>query len=358
MSEISASDYISQQEALEVQARELMPWDPTKCTYSMGSIRQPIFACRSCGDIGVCYSCSIQCHTNCNLVELFYKRQFSCDCGTERQRSDNKKCRLRGNETADIPDYSNRYGQNFRGLFCDCGQEYDPNTNSTMLQCILGLECNEDWYHDYCILGCTNNPNIKESESKLGGFPSLESFEAFICWKCVSKYHSQFSRLLCHNLADDIVSDTVMWVPCSSLKEREAKLEQNNNSAKRKRYDGEYSVFLKERYSSTLDKLKSLLPKEDMLRIFLADIASFLIRDDPIYEPPEDTDPVSSYEAASQALRSVGHQNTIDGLIAYQAIKSKLSSFLRPFAETGTIVKEEDIKSFFKSQKKPSSGSS
>ncbi|AGO13320.1 AaceriAFR177Cp [[Ashbya] aceris (nom. inval.)] len=358
MSEVSVKEYISQQEALELQAREAMPWDPTKCTYSMGPLRQPIFACRTCGDIGVCYSCSIQCHTECDLVELFEKRQFSCDCGTERQKSTEKACKLRKNSEADIPDYSNRYGQNFKGLFCWCAREYSPEKDAVMVQCLLGLECNEDWYHDHCIMGVRDDPDSADANRKLPGFPALDTFAAFVCWKCVHKYETQFKCLLAHELAGQLIADTVEWVPTKTPAERATLLDTDRATSgtagsKRKAEDQPYSIFLKEGYSAALERVRDSLPPDDKLRIFLTDLAPFLIHEDPVYQPPEDSDPISSYEAASRALDMVSHERALNGIMAYQAFKTKLSKFLQPFADTGKVVKEEDIKSFFQAQKEP-----
>ena len=154
MSDISVSEYIDQQKALEDEARGLMPWNPTHCTYTDGALRQPVFACLDCGKIGVCYSCSIQCHAECQLEELFTKRGFTCDCGTERQQTKKGQfwCQLRQNKDKDIPSLSNHYSQNFEGLFCNCHNKYNPDSDSTMIQCVLGLECNEEWYHLCCIM--------------------------------------------------------------------------------------------------------------------------------------------------------------------------------------------------------------
>ena len=45
---LTAVDYIQNQEELEKEARELMPYDPNECTYEMGELRQPLFACLTC----------------------------------------------------------------------------------------------------------------------------------------------------------------------------------------------------------------------------------------------------------------------------------------------------------------------
>lgn len=351
MSDISANDYILQQNELENQAKEIMPWSPRNCTYNMGPIRQSIFACLSCGQIGVCYSCSIQCHSSCEIVELFTKRNFSCDCGTERVKSDKLYCSLRENKIPDIPDYSNRYGQNYKGLFCDCHQKYNPDSKSIMIQCQLGIECNEDWYHDHCILGCLENCDLVDLETNLKDFPALDSFDGFICWKCVNKVSSQISRLLSCNESDKFVSAIVRHVSCTSLEERDMILDKGKSSGKRKLDDYPYSVFLKKDYSIFLKELKDTLKNDDKLFIFLNDITPYLINDDPPYEHPDDTDSESTYELGMKAFNSyVDRGLAIDGLVAFEKMKEKLTDFLKPFAKSGEVVKEEDIKNFFKSQ--------
>ena len=54
--------------------------------------RQPLYACLTCLPVnpdpsstpvvaGVCLACSYNCHEGCQLVELYTKRNFRCDCG-------------------------------------------------------------------------------------------------------------------------------------------------------------------------------------------------------------------------------------------------------------------------------------
>lgn len=347
--EISVHDYILQQDELEHEANELMPYDPSQCTYAMGAIRQQIYACLSCGNIGVCYSCAIQCHTSCDLVELFDKRNFSCDCGTERQKNDGgfKPCTLRKNTEPDVADMSNRYGQNFKGLFCSCHTEYDPNSNSTMIQCALGLECNEDWFHDHCILGMSKNPDPVSKERHLSGFPSLSTFDSFICWQCTHKYASQFQKLISSELADEIIAEVL---PFSKSKE-EVKSELHRK--RRNNESDHFSLFLKPGYKKHIKALlQSLLPT-DSLYLFLKGSAQFLYQEEKTYEPPEDKDATSILELGNRVLSStLSHQQAMEGLAAFEQIKTKLSNFLRPFADSGKVVSELDIKTFFENQKK------
>lgn len=358
MSDLSASEYLSRQQELEDEARKLMPWDPKSCTYEKGALRQQVFACRSHGIIGICYSCSIQCHTKCDIVELFTKRHFTCDCGTERDKIDNEngfKCQLRKNTEADIPSLQNTYNHNFEGLFCSCNKEYDPDSNAVMLQCVLGTECNEDWYHDHCIVGLAEDKkvvkNSKEEESLVEGMPPLDTFDAYICWKCVSKYEQYFKRLMSHPLSERIFAHKIT----RQAAERELSLD---NAKKRpleaaEATQGDYSLLLKEDYTEQLKKLKSSLDKDnDKLYIFLNDLVPFLLEDEPVYEEPEEVEP-SADELIKQLLQNaVERDHAAAGITAFHAMKSRLSEYLKPFAEKGRVVKEEDINSFFKKDKK------
>ncbi|KAG7665803.1 uncharacterized protein J8A68_000628 [[Candida] subhashii] len=253
---VTAVDYIENQLRLEREARELMPYDPNECTYEQGELRQPVFACLTCSKendnqpIGVCYSCSIQCHASHEIVELFSKRSFVCDCGTTRMsKTFNGACNLRRRGEAsekgrrlsvsstsskelnlnaeDIPSSSNIYNQNFHGNFCCCEKPYNPlEETGDMLQCYFGFVCGEDWYHDRCIMGITkeavekdrqtNGKNMldklappgedaeaeqqreeqeSDAESAIPHFPKLDNFDVFICWKCISQFQDVFNEL-------------------------------------------------------------------------------------------------------------------------------------------------------------------
>ncbi|KAG9388752.1 Metaphase-anaphase transition protein [Pyrenophora tritici-repentis] len=191
----TAADFIKEQLNLEKEAREALPYQFDTCTRDLGPLRQSLYACLTCNPApassaqqytpaGVCYSCSISCHGEHILVELFSKRNFICDCGTTRI-PDMTPCTLRinaetgrkGDVTGEEPAKTNEYNQNFRNKFCGCSQEYDPDQEKgTMFQC-LGLGscndggCGEDWWHPECLVGFTREefskmiekPKAKES---------------------------------------------------------------------------------------------------------------------------------------------------------------------------------------------------
>ncbi|KAI9371026.1 putative zinc finger in N-recognin-domain-containing protein [Aspergillus egyptiacus] len=222
----TAKEFIESQIRLEADAREVLPYSFDSCTKSLGPLRQSLFACLTCNPppptpdapftaAGVCYSCSIACHGEHTLVELFTKRNFVCDCGTSR--IDASPCTLRSDpETgakgvrSEAPHPGNRYNANFQNKFCGCGEDYNAHEEKgTMFQC-LGLGtvetggCGEDWWHPECLIGLprdwykkqekkenvenggADNQDEDEEETPLPpGFPAEDDFDTFICYKCL-----------------------------------------------------------------------------------------------------------------------------------------------------------------------------
>lgn len=228
------------------------------CTRPLGSLRQNVYACLTCNPpptssddsftpAGICYSCSVQCHGEHELVEIFKKRNFTCDCGTTRFKPDqpcmlriNPDTNARGNVHSEQPDPDNRYTQNFRNRFCCCSVDYNPNEQmGTMFQCLgLGtLEtggCGEEWYHPGCLVGQgpkwyekqpnqrqnlstasngrvlasisedpaaesgngqptndTEEVEVEEDDTDVplpGDFPNDGDFDFFLCYKCVEAH--------------------------------------------------------------------------------------------------------------------------------------------------------------------------
>ena len=210
------------------------------CTQELGPLRQNLFSCITCNPppesssepyspAGVCYACSIACHGDHTLVELFSRRNFTCDCGTTRLPA-TSPCTLRidpvtgfkGSVHSQRPSEGNTYNQNFRNRFCGCGDWYNAHEQkSTMYQC-LGLAteveggCGEDWWHPECLLGLPHdwqaltedsseakkptevpssivqNEDEDEDEEEEEedpippGFPKGKQIETLICYKCTN----------------------------------------------------------------------------------------------------------------------------------------------------------------------------
>ncbi|SPO26771.1 related to Protein mlo2 [Ustilago trichophora] len=205
----TAADLIAQQSKLEAQANEAIPFQFDTCTHERGHIRQPVYACKTCGGGGVCAGCSVSCHAEHELVELFNKRKFRCDCGTPnlyRQREPNrasrctrlteqltypedaKPCSLR-KPGFDPQNDANAYNHNFDGGFCYCerGKTYDPEKeDETMFQCIV---C-EEWLHESCT--SLRPVSVPAAATSNGATSDLEPplidhdlFDLMICDACV-----------------------------------------------------------------------------------------------------------------------------------------------------------------------------
>lgn len=133
---ISMDDVLREQAELEEEAAEAIPFNFTSCTFgnsSMHEAKQPLYSCLTCRPqtlsdrdrAGICAGCSVSCHGDCELVELFSRRDFVCDCGTTKIPG--KKCTLTLRQD-DAPNQNNRYDANFDGIFCACQTRYDPET--------------------------------------------------------------------------------------------------------------------------------------------------------------------------------------------------------------------------------------
>ena len=198
------------------------------CSRNLGPIRQNVFACLTCNPppaspaqvytpAGVCYSCSISCHGEHTLVELFARRNFVCDCGSTRIPSTPCLLRLnvetgrKGVQSEEAPK-DNQYNHNFQNKFCSCNTEYvAEEEKGTMFQCLgLGtLEsggCGEDWWHPECLMGLPRDwhkastarteelkPEPEDADDGVDdasqpvppGFPDEEDFDGLVCYKCV-----------------------------------------------------------------------------------------------------------------------------------------------------------------------------
>ena len=224
----TASDFIDSQLQLEADAREALPYKFEHCTQPLGPLRQNLFSCLTCNPppaspsdpftpAAVCYSCSIACHGEHTLVELFNRRNFTCDCGTTRLPS-TSPCTLRIDSTTGMkgpihsqtPAEGNTYNQNSQNRFCGCGEFYNAaEEKGTMFQC-LGLAsekdggCGEDWWHPECVIGLGRDWARAQAQTKQErtaeidgtedtdmdhplppGFPDENRFDTFVCYKCV-----------------------------------------------------------------------------------------------------------------------------------------------------------------------------
>ncbi|VEU19995.1 DEKNAAC100408 [Brettanomyces naardenensis] len=259
-----------------------------------------------------------------------------------------------------------------------------------MFQCQFGQACGEDWYHEECIMGLKPNTidrrphpkdgvgrhhlsskpgqnatsdekqpvvDVSEAEEEeeddgedilpMPGFPNLETFDTIVCWICVSKFKVEFDRL-----AILLDCQKVYHVKANSIEERETLLNgtrNNSGGAKRTKQDFPYTILLKKDFKKQIKHTVIENKPENRSLIKLLKEFPYMYDSDPIYKPPEDSDDDNSsvFELGLKELSKVPVEQAITGMQAYDKIKSKLTEFLRPFAEQKKIVTEEEVKKFF-----------
>ncbi|KAI5751546.1 hypothetical protein M8J77_008509 [Diaphorina citri] len=193
---VTLGDVLALQDHLEESAVAVLgAADDKNCTYSQGYMkRQALYACLTCTpDIcdpaGFCLACNYHCHEGHNIVELYTKRNFRCDCGNSKFGE--KKCNLEPNK--DALNVNNTYNQNFKGKYCTCARPYPDEENPNcdeMIQCAL---C-EDWYHSGH-LGL-DSP-----------IPDGEDYSEMSCASCVNMY--PVLKLYPHLLVKEVKSEDV-----------------------------------------------------------------------------------------------------------------------------------------------------
>ncbi|GMH29769.1 hypothetical protein Nepgr_031612 [Nepenthes gracilis] len=176
-STVSIQEYLKDVEEQELEADLVLGGDEGKeCTYTKGYMkRQAIFSCLTCtpdGNAGICTACSLSCHDGHEILELWTKRNFRCDCGNSKFGE--FYCKLSSNK--DLVNIENSYNHNFRGAYCTCGRPYpdpDAEEQEEMIQCCI---C-EDWFHE-AHLGLESSDEIPRDED---GEPI---YEDLICRDC------------------------------------------------------------------------------------------------------------------------------------------------------------------------------
>ncbi|GFU16421.1 putative E3 ubiquitin-protein ligase UBR7 [Nephila pilipes] len=167
--ELTMCDVLQEEQELEEDANAVLGGsDDTNCSYDKGYVlRQALYACTTCctgGDAGVCLACCYACHDGHDIIELYTKRNFRCDCGNSKFNG--KNCTLRPNK--DLVNSKNKYNHNFKGLYCSCIRPYpdlEDSVSDEMIQCIF---C-EDWYHG----------------RHIGVFEIPDDYFEMICYKCM-----------------------------------------------------------------------------------------------------------------------------------------------------------------------------
>nr|CAB3267474.1 putative E3 ubiquitin-protein ligase UBR7 [Phallusia mammillata] len=351
---VSLQDVIDHDNEMQETANAVLGGSDDKaCTYPKGYVsRQALYACSTCTKTddppaGICLACSLQCHKDHDLYELYTKRNFRCDCGNSK--FPNLTCELcpdkeSGNE-------KNSYNQNFKGKYCTCHRPYpdeEDTVDDEMIQCVI---C-EDWYHSRH-LGETAPPNDGE-------------YEEMVCFDCTKrctflhKYRSVFVapkefEILPHKPinVDDILNEkdnddyVEMFVGGSASGEGSSKASGIMQGCKVKHARSivvKGATFWPSRWRSVLCECEKCKKEYDNLAV------SFIL---------DETDTVKAYEDlgrsdidviggdAGDLLKDLPHVQKIEMLQSYNEMKGELQEYLEKFVKEGRVVTANDINSFF-----------
>ncbi|XP_075152012.1 putative E3 ubiquitin-protein ligase UBR7 [Haematobia irritans] len=396
-SSVTMLDVLEEEKELEDEyAAVLGASDDKVCTYSQGSAvkRQALYSCLTCCPeardnlekcAGVCLACTYQCHENHELVELYTKRNFRCDCPTERMGSSNR-CRLNSGLEQPTPVNSgNLYNQNFQGLYCNCHRPYpdpDRTTEEVMLQCAI---C-EDWFHMQHLDGPSNIQKLMDACSEM------------ICGACMAKheflrYYVGFALKAVENLDGSIADANITVTGGDVCEDDDNKLKsdldksiseimnigENGTSttndceplSKKLKLDTEGDI--KKEDSSKGNECRRPSQKSDYEKgptFWGADWRNALCRCPScmlVYENEkveylldsedsaksyeergkEKAAAESSYEQGIRALASIDRVQQIDVITEYNRMKDRLKDYLQTFVANKKVVTEDDINRFF-----------
>ncbi|KAI8971638.1 hypothetical protein BDF20DRAFT_915419 [Mycotypha africana] len=412
-STVTAVEYVENQERLEKEAQDILPGKFEKCTFSLGYIRQPLYACKTCSvdnednkePAGMCYSCSIACHSNHDLFELFPKRTFRCDCGLPGKFGDHPCSLMIPAKKIVKTNEKNAYNHNFQGRYCRCDQHYDPDTEeATMYQCLI---C-EDWFHERCI------GNIPEE---------IANFDCYVCRTCtkrcpfilsgkdsrfsygLSKGQAPISKWIIPEAVEPVTEKVTSsnGLENSSVSVDKPNIDVNTQNKEKaapsipttKSQDSETVTIEKKRKHNedeehlpftTQTKLKkqkkhdtycenidqSLFAGYDNVELFLQDEwrqglckckecahaykdnnVEFLLQEEETYEPEEDEDSKKSLlQIGMEQLQHVDRVQVIESLMAYKTLAADIKGYLESFKETGKVVTKKDIQDFFDAKRR------
>ncbi|XP_063240351.1 putative E3 ubiquitin-protein ligase UBR7 [Bacillus rossius redtenbacheri] len=386
---ITMLDVLEEEQELEDDATAVLgASDDKNCTYIEGYVRrQALYACKTCVPVasegrepaGVCLACSYSCHEGHELVELYTKRNFRCDCGNSRFAS--RKCNLEPNKSPS--NELNSYNQNFHGLYCTCHRPYpdpDDEVEDEMIQCVV---C-EDWYHgrhlgstippqhDYSEMVCLDCMHAHEFLWHYGGLfvtkvaregsrgpeshvdvttaPAGNSRDAGDCDGLRGDGAGAGSSgddkaALCAGVnGSETATNGVQdgRKPANSVDGRE----RGCLIKDKKLVKGSGAVFFSDGWR------KNLCRCNDCQALYDAQNVKFLTDEQDTVQAYEEKGKAkaqvsSQYEQGMKALSSLDRVKQVEAIEEYNNMKTQLKEYLQKFAENKKVVREEDIREFF-----------
>ncbi|ETW06502.1 hypothetical protein H310_02741 [Aphanomyces invadans] len=289
----------------------------THCSFPDGYVRQALFACLTCKTdepAGLCLACSLTCHTDHELVELYTKRHFRCDCGNSKFNQD-APCKLY--EGKDPLNKENAYSQNFHGRYCSCHRPYpdpDRTTPEIMIQCIV---C-EDWFHEeHLFEDSATNAAVLDTD-----------FDEMVCRSCMA------SHAFLYNYAVSGASSAPTDQAASGVCRMTATVSPPSPAT---------PTFWTQGWRGTLCQCDTCVELYESLGCrFLLDESDSLLA----YEAKAAT--TSTDDASVKAFQTgLSHEQQVEMAIGYDHMATSLKEYLAGFAASGQTVKAEDIQEFF-----------
>ncbi|WVN85258.1 uncharacterized protein L203_100403 [Cryptococcus depauperatus CBS 7841] len=407
-SEITLQSLIDVSDRMADEAREALPYKFNECSYERGYLRQSVWACLDCEEKGICYGCSISCHGEHHLVELWTKRSFRCDCPTSSMQPETqdglkrRRCSLNPPETQPmVCNKKNRYSKNFKGKFCRCGRDYDAEVETeAMIYCIA---C-EDWLHESCLnlrqhhpedpspsAFCNaiqpskeNHPPTPLTASNFAGTLTSEevadedideesnvliatdTYDGLICADCVNSnsfLQAQAGKkgwMIIEPVEEGwtVVGKSDLDEDSSDLEvfKRPLNVEESSFSKKLKLDSGSLKVDGNHwRWKGKGDIFLAHGIRENLqtqLDATAIESLPFPLQDEEIYEPPREEEEDETVEqATSRVVSSLPRIQAIEALHGYQRLKERLNEMLRGHVQSGQTVKKEDIEELFEQLK-------
>ncbi|ORX49808.1 hypothetical protein DM01DRAFT_1337948 [Hesseltinella vesiculosa] len=355
---VTAVDIVDAQQQLEKEAHESLPGKFEKCTFHLGYVRQALFACKTCSTpdnkepAGMCYSCSMACHPNHDLLELFPKRHFRCDCGIPGKFGD-FPCNLNGHDKQHVTNDENIYNHNFSGRYCRCNEIYDPaNESDVMYQCIL---C-EDWFHERCI----------------GKIPEkIANFESYVCRSCTTKHPVLLQHSATSNLAIALPGQPLhRWMKPKTTG-NPSNHNQPTEDAGPSTEPSSQNTQAKRSWDEAFDSCRQVTrdwQDEEQVELFLQDgwrenlchcsacsamyrehKIEYVLQEEHTVEPEDDEDAGKSLlDIGMEQLVKMDRVKALDSIRLYQTFADQFKTYLKQFQVSGKkVVTEQDIRQFF-----------
>ncbi|KAK9507830.1 hypothetical protein O3M35_007604 [Rhynocoris fuscipes] len=345
-------DFLEEEQQLESDAYAVLgPSDDKNCTYSLGYVpRQALYACITCTPqdtpdskpAGICLACSYHCHEGHELVELYTKRLFRCDCGNSLFKG--RKCNLEPEKSA--VNEKNVYNQNFKGVYCTCARPYpdpDEENSDDMHQCII---C-EDWYHTKHL----NSP-----------VPPDQLYGEMICGECTDRL--PFLNFYLSRIA---TNETQVVDVVGVDKDTSTTTLQTNKEVATEQQNG-VSCYLKTHEARSRPVKSATFWPNDFRKILCScsdckdlydklEVPWILDENDTVHayeakgKQSAEVGVSSRYEEGMKALAQLDRYQQVEAIQNYNELKTNLSEYLAKFVANKKVVRKEDINEFFTQMK-------